>query len=373
MPELILLCAGAAADVAEPGGERSDALPPDAFSREAAPLARTLAGGALATVFARGRVADDGSDPAPIPRELPDERWLRARFGVAERDSVAAWAAPALGLATPRWRATPVHVEVGRHQIVLSDPLALEVGDLEAAALADAARASLAEAGFTLEVPRPGAWFLAGNEDWGLDTRAWTMAVGRSIDGYLPAGPQARQWRRLFTEVQMAWHEHPANLQRAARGLPPVNALWLDGCARDALPERPLTAFTDDDAIAGLAIASGGAHRPASDARTAANDSVDAEVSAAFAAAARAGDVLVDAGFWRGPRRQGDAYAWREAWLRFDAWLAGWSGGRALFDHFDRLRLVASAERRCVEIVLERADRWKFLRRFDAPAALLRA
>lgn len=373
MPELILLCAGAAADAAEPRRERNDALPPDAFSREAAPLARALAGGAVAAAFARGRLADDRSDPAPIPRELPDERWLRARFGVAERDSVAAWAAPALGLATPRWRATPVHVEVGRHQIVLSDPLALELGELDAAALADAARASLAEAGFALEVPRPGAWFLAGNEDWALHTHAWTMAVGRSIDGYLPAGPQARQWRRLFTELQMAWHEHPANHERASRGLPPVNALWLDGCARDPLPARPLTAFTDDEAIAGLAIASGGAHRPASDARTAAGRSVDSAVSTTFAAAAGAGDVLVDAGFWRIPRRQGDTHAWREAWLRFDAWLAGWSGGRPLVGGFDRLRIVASAERRCVEIVLERTDRWKLLRRFDAPAALLRA
>lgn len=362
MPELILLCAGAATDPAEAGGDPAAAALPDPFAREGQALARELSGGALARAFARARIAAESSDASPLPRELPDEGWLRGRFGVAPRDSVAAWAAAAHGLPAPRWRATPVHVEVGRHQIVLADPTALDLTAAEAAALAEAAGPCLAAAGFALEVPRPDRWFLSGNADWQLDTHAWTMAVGRSIDGHLPRGERAREWRRVFTEIQMAWHEHPVNERRAGRGLPPINALWLDGCAREPLPAAPLAAITDDDSIAGLAIASGGGHRtlPADGA------SVD------LAGVPTGRDVLVDPGFWRQPRRLGDAYGWREAWLRFERWLPKLLRDQAVPGGFERIRLVASAERRCVELVLARGDRWRLLRRFDAAAALLR-
>jgi hypothetical protein len=362
VPELILLCAGAATDPADPGGDPAAAALPDPFAREGQALARELSGGVLAQAFLRARIAAESADASPLPRELPDEGWLRARFGVAPGDSVAAWAAAAHGLSAPRWRATPVHVEVGRHQIVLADPAALDLTAGDAAALAEAARPCLAAAGFALELALPDRWFLSGNAGWQLDTHAWTMAVGRSIDGHLPRGEHARDWRRIFTEIQMAWHEHPVNEQRAGRGLPPVNALWLDGCAREPLTAAPLVALTDDDAIAGLAAASGVSHRPLS--------AGGAGVGLAGAPAGR--DVLVDPGFWRQSRRLGDAYGWREAWLRFERWLPELLRGQSVPDGFERIRLVASAERRCVELVLARGDRWRLLRRFDAAAALLR-
>lgn len=380
MSELILLCAGAATDPVEAVGDPASAPVPDPFLLEGRALARQLASGALAATFARARVARDNSDDSPLPRELPEEGWLRARFGVAAGDSVAAWAAAAHGLPLPRWRATPVHVEVGRHQIVLADPTALDLDASEASALAEAARPCLADAGFTLALSRPDRWFLAGNADWSLDAHAWTMAVGRSIDGHLPRGEHARPWRRVFTEIQMAWHEHPANLQRLERGLPPVNALWLDGCARLPLPAAPVLALTDDDALAGLAVAGGGAHQTLSGSALAAAAAGTADSPAAaprpggidLRAAANGRDLLIDPGFWRHARRTGDAYAWREAWLAFERWLPAVLPDRAPPAGFDRVRLVASAERRCVELELVRSDRWKLLRRFDAAGALLR-
>lgn len=362
MPEFIVLCAGAAIDAAEPRGAATHALPPDPFSLEAGMLARELADGVLARTMRRARVAADRSDPSPLPRELPDETWLREHFGAAAGDSVAAWACAALDLSPPRWRVTPVHLEVGHHQIVLADPARLGIDADQAAGLAEAARAPLAEAGFALQTARPDCWFLSGNEDWSLEAHAWTMAVGRSVDGHLPAGAQARAWRRAFTEVQIAWHDHPVNERRATLGLAPINALWLDGCARRPLPARSVSAFTDEPSIAGLAIASGGKARPG--------------IGASDAAAAIAGagtDVLVDAGFWRAARRNGDVLAWREAWLRFEPWLAALLDAGAPPRGFERMRIVASAERRCVELALARGDRWKLLRRLDAPGTLLAA
>lgn len=364
MPELILLCAGAAAEAPTASGEPGAVPPHDAFSLQAAQLAPALSGGALARAFLRGRCSEDRSDPNPLPRELPDEAWLRGFFGVAASDSIAAWAATALGAAPPCWRATPVHVEVGRHQIVLADPLALGLTAEDADALADAARPVLEAAGFSLITPRPGCWFLSGNADWSLDTHAWNMAVGRSVDGYLPRGDKARTWRRLFTELQMAWHEHPANEARAARGLPPVNALWLDGCARTPPATRAATVLTRDEALAGVAAAAGCTVHP--------TDVCADDAPELAASAAASGDLLVDAGFWRLPRRHGDPCAWHQAWLAFDHWLgARVRAGGLPPPGFDRVRLVASGERRLVELVLARGDRWRWLRRFDAPTAML--
>ncbi len=52
---------------------------------------------------------------------------------------------------------------------------------------------------------------------------------GQRPDDFLPHGEEAGPTRRLQSEIEMALHEHPTNIERAKRGLPPVNALWLWG------------------------------------------------------------------------------------------------------------------------------------------------
>ncbi|NBU58909.1 MAG: hypothetical protein EBS23_03880 [Betaproteobacteria bacterium] len=56
----------------------------------------------------------------------------------------------------------------------------------------------------------------------------WRIA-GRPLDDHLPQGPRGAEWRRWLTEAQMVLHEHPLNATREARGLRPLNALWLAG------------------------------------------------------------------------------------------------------------------------------------------------
>lgn len=356
MPDLILLCAGAATERAAATG--ADTPSPDPVAVDARPLAQRLQGGNLERGLRRARIAADSSDESALPRELAIERWLRDFFGVAERDSVSAWAAASHRIAPPCWRAAPVHAEVGRYEIVLADPSGLELDAAQAAALADAALPVLEGAGFRLLTPAPNDWYLVGNDDWELDASSREMAVGRSIDGHLPRGPRARDWRRIFTEVQMAWYEHPVNEAREARGQRPVNAIWLDGRVSRPLQPRPVTVFSDDPGLAGLAIAAGGEHREAA--------------SFDFRAPAGApGDVVVHLDAWHRARLRGDPGAWLQAWECFDAWLRPLASG-AVPAGFDRVRLVASAERRVVELLLERRDRLRVWHRFDPVAALLK-
>ncbi len=76
---------------------------------------------------------------------------------------------------------------------------------------------------------------------------------GDRPDAWLPTGSGADEYRRLISEVEMALHDHAVNVERAERGLPPVNSLWIWGGGH--APERSELAlpplFSDDPLLAG--------------------------------------------------------------------------------------------------------------------------
>jgi hypothetical protein len=53
--------------------------------------------------------------------------------------------------------------------------------------------------------------------------------LGRYIELYLPGGADSSRARRLMSEIEMWLFEHAVNEERAAQGLPVINALWLWG------------------------------------------------------------------------------------------------------------------------------------------------
>lgn len=72
-------------------------------------------------------------------------------------------------------------------------------------------------------------------------------------DRFLPGGVGAGSHRGLTSEIEMALHEHPLNVEREASGRRPVNSLWLWGGGRapgqETVPHPPL--FSDDALLAG--------------------------------------------------------------------------------------------------------------------------
>ena len=232
--------------------------------------------------------------------------------------------------------------------------------------LAEAAGPVLAEAGFSLDVSAAHAWFIRGPAPPRWHARAWTLAVGRSIDAYLPTGDDARLWRRLFTEIQMSWHGHPVNEAREAAGLSAVNAVWLDGWC-GPLPQRAPAGLLagNDPALRGLARLAGWS--------VAALDADAGDPSAALAALRRSAAPLVLAlDFWRRARRNGDDAHWYDGWVRLARFLSPiLSAGRWPVG-VERVVLVLTGERRCVELSLTRGARWLPWRRLDAQRLLLR-
>jgi len=65
-------------------------------------------------------------------------------------------------------------------------------------------------------------------------------------------------------ELQMLLHEHPVNERRVARGLPPVNSVWLWGIGIARAPMATVSGdlLADDAWLAGLWRRHGGSVRP---------------------------------------------------------------------------------------------------------------
>ncbi|HPU52711.1 MAG TPA: hypothetical protein PK359_14215 [Burkholderiaceae bacterium] len=360
MNELILLCAGAAADT-DPDA-RGGMDPP-----RSAGLDAWLARG--------GVIRDDSLSGTPLA-ELPEDDFLRRLFGVPAGVSVEALAGAACGLAMPYWRVTPCHLHLGMDHAMLTDPPQLQLTPAEAQALCATVAPSFAERGLTLVTPTAHTWFVQGGP-WALQTHAWTQASGRNIAAYQPTGAQARDWRRLLTEVQMLWHEHPVNQARATRGLRAVNALWLDGFATAAPPRGTGTVFADSPVLTGLAAAAGWTIQPLADFHDALPDmpgssSPDRSPRGAERDpnVANPAPILVDLDHWRASRRLGDLSGWQLAWSQFDNWLAAHSTALTQAARRGPVRVVLTGERRILELSARQPAGWRFWRRFDAHAAI---
>jgi hypothetical protein len=116
----------------------------------------------------------------------------------------------------------------------------LQLGMDEAQALAEPLKPVFDDAGMRLEISSPDRWHLRLPAAMSLpDFAAPEQALGEDLYQHLPQGADGRRWRLLLNEVQVLLHQHPVNAARRARGLPPVNSVWLWGGG--ALPAHVTT------------------------------------------------------------------------------------------------------------------------------------
>jgi len=228
-----------------------------------------------------------------LPRELAHDCWLRAQLAATVPDiapgamaavrQLAALASEPDGvrLDVRGWLLEPVHFHLAKDHVVLVSGAAQGLAQAQAQALAQAIAPVLEQDGLSLTVATPGHWLMGdARQALQLQCAASEAAAGRNVDGYLPGGADARRYRRLLNEIQMTWHDHPVNEQRAAAGDLPLNSVWLSGPAT----AEAVAAFRD-----GVA---GGVYRLE--------------------------DSLL------GPRLRDDRFAWLEALQALDARLHEW-------------------------------------------------
>jgi hypothetical protein len=349
-----------------------------------APIAADVIGAALrdaplrlAAPLARAQV-DAAIDVAPACVGAAHLDWLWRRFAGETRAQAAPVTAPyawrALDAATPPpaalWQADPVHFAFARDHVLVTPlpTLGADGADEadEADALAQEAQQSLDAVDARLH--RHGRhWFIAFDRPWSLTTTPLAAALGESAQSHLPEGDDAGRWRRLLTDVQIAWHHHPVNAAREARGAPAVNGLWLHGggAAPDALPATSLTrVVADDPAVRGWAVAAGvAAERVVADESLAA-DRLGVGGDHGSDRSSDHGDALT---VWPHLFVAAKAEAWGE-WLpllaRFDRWLEALI--EAAHAQGADVELVLCGRLQTRRVLIGRGDRWRAWRGWRA-------
>ncbi len=185
---------------------------------------------ALAGLISRSRSRHDSVHDDALCT-LPYESWIARHTGLSAEGS-AAFAAPVMrrfGIAPQpgSWFiVNPAHIQVARSHLLLHDLRSLRLSDTHARALFDVAKPYFDDTGKTLLYGDAGTWFLRADDWSAMSTSTPDAAITLNLTEWLPAGPKAVEFRKLQNEVQMLWFDHPANLERAERGLPAVNAFW---------------------------------------------------------------------------------------------------------------------------------------------------
>ncbi len=178
---------------------------------------------------ALGLVDITTADLAALDGRLP---WAAAmsRPLLASPDTPAAWF-------------SPCHQEVGTGQVTLHPPATLGLSDAHSQALMAALQPLALEDGIRLHWVAADRWLAQGPTFASLPSASLDRVAGRSIAGWLSSGPAAAGLRRLQSEAQMLYYNHPANDEREAQRLAPVNAFWISGSgacppgARHTAPE----------------------------------------------------------------------------------------------------------------------------------------
>jgi len=200
--------------------------------------------------------------------------------------------------------ADPVHLEPDLHRVLLFDTRHLQLPREQAEQLAHQVEAFYRGDGWRLQVAAPGRWYLRLPQAPDLRTQPLEQVVGRNIEPFLPAGPDAGPWRTRLNEVQMLLYDSEVNLERERLGQAPINGLWFWGAGRlpAASAATPFAAVYADRLLArGLALYCGVtplAPPPAAD---------------QLLQAQAAGEVLVVLDQLSGPLLDADPASWKDA------------------------------------------------------------
>jgi hypothetical protein len=158
---------------------------------------------------------------------------------------------------TAQWlRADPAFVMADAVTLRLLAHGKMDLSASEVDGFAQALKPLFDGSGFSFEATLPDRWYLRGPLDAKLPKFSSPEdALGDDLAQHLPEGDNARYWRGLLNEVQMTLHDHPLNVARVRRGLPPVNSLWMWGGG--VLPKHVSSQFdavySDDEVVVALA------------------------------------------------------------------------------------------------------------------------
>ena len=118
-------------------------------------------------------------------------------------------------------------------------------------------RTVLLDEGIDFHSDHPERWCIALNEPLQFDFTPLDDALGMDVAESLPQHPEARFWRRILNEIQVALHNCPVNIRRRHSGKQEINSVWFwgGGFIPEAAPHDLIdTVYSNNPVTRGLAI-----------------------------------------------------------------------------------------------------------------------
>jgi len=137
------------------------------------------------------------------------------------------------------WIADLCSVNIGRDGAKLAIPESLQLDIQDADILFDAVKPLWSDSQISALPIGLGRWRVWLPQSAQLTSITPAAASLASVADWWPQDASMQSWRKLLNEIQMVWHQHPVNVHREARGLEPINSLWLYGGAPGWKPQPP--------------------------------------------------------------------------------------------------------------------------------------
>lgn len=222
------------------------------FHRLALPKLRQL----LTRLQAEAAAGVDGGDEWTL--SPPHERVHARALGIPNGDGRIPWAAWRT-LQTPQPQSaelashgawgflSPCHWQTGLDRLTMQGPDLPELNEAESRALMGTLAEFMQQDGIALHFDRPDRWRVHGELLRELPSASLDRVLGQDLALWTAPESGSAAWRRLQSELQMLLYAHPVNDERAARGAPIINSVWLHGTG--SLPERSGQAINADSTL----------------------------------------------------------------------------------------------------------------------------
>ena len=154
-------------------------------------------------------------------------------------------------------RADPVTMWADMAQVFMTSHGFADLDPFERNEIENTIRAVLLEEGIDLHSEHPERWCIALGEPLDFEFTPLDEALGMDVADALPDHPEARFWRRILNEIQVALHQCPVNVRRRQRGKQEINSVWFwgGGFIPDAAPHDLIdTVYSSHPVTRGLAI-----------------------------------------------------------------------------------------------------------------------
>ena len=154
-------------------------------------------------------------------------------------------------------RSDPVTLCADMTQVFMTGHGFADLDPYERNEIENCVRAVMQEEGIDFHTDHPERWCIALNEPLEFDFTPLDETLGMDLADVIPKHPQARFWRRILNEIQVALHNCPVNIARRQSGRQEINSVWFwgGGFIPDAAAHELIdTVCSDHPVTRGLAI-----------------------------------------------------------------------------------------------------------------------